>query len=79
METNVINKVKIPEGSVTQRRLAMEAMVTAAKAMIEAHQDGGYLALPEKYNLVASQVQEFIEWRQSQKFEVKMRTLEELI
>lgn len=72
-------KRKIPEGSMTQRREAMEAMVTAGKEMLKASEDHGVLSLPEKYNLVARQVQEFIEWRKSQVFKHEPRTLEELV
>jgi len=79
METNVTEKGKIPEGSITHRRLAMEAMVEAGKAMLKAHAEGGFLALPEQYNLVASQVQAFVEWRESLGFKSGSRTLEELI
>ena len=80
METNAIAIVKIPEGSMRQRREAMEAMVDAGNAMIKAYEEHGYLPLPEKYSLVARQVQEFIECRmKSLGFKYEPRTLEELV
>lgn len=55
----------IPEGSMRKRREAMAAMVKAGKAMLKAQAECGVLDLPEKCNLVAIQVQDFIQWRQS--------------
>lgn len=72
--------MKIPEGSMTHRREAMEAMVEAGKALLEAHASHGFLALPEKYDLVAQQVHEFIEYRKSLEFKLEpRRPIEELI
>lgn len=79
METNGTAKGKIPEGSVTNRRLAMEAMVDAGKAMLKAYSEGGVLALPEEYNSIASQVRDFIIWRENLEFKSRPRTREELI
>lgn len=78
METNVIAKRKIPEGSMRRRREAMEAMVSFGKDMIKAHGNSGVLPLPEKYNSIAILIQEFIEWRKKQVFITKTYTREEL-
>lgn len=79
MEADAKTKVKIPAGSMTKRREAMEAMAEAAKTMLKAHEDHGVLSLPEKYNVVASHVQEFIEWRKTLEFKHEPMTREELI
>jgi hypothetical protein len=70
---------KIPEGSMRKRREAMDAMVEAGKSMLKAQGTCGVLPLPEKYNVVARQVQELIQWRKRQVFKVKPRNPEELI
>ena len=73
-------KRKVPEGSMTQRREAMESMVTAATAMVKAHENSGYFGLPEKYNEMAHQAREFIEWKKSREFKIEPRLpIEELI
>jgi hypothetical protein len=70
---------KVTAEGLRQRREAMRSMVEIGSAMIKAHEDHGDLDLPERYNLIARQVQEFFEWRRSQEFKVEPRTLEELV
>lgn len=72
-------KRSIPEGSMRKRREAMKAMVEAGKTMLKAQGTCGVLPLPEKYNLVAIQVQEFIQWRNSRVFKMEPRNPEDLI
>lgn len=62
----------------TIRREAMENMVEAGKAMLEAYGNRGPLPFPEKYNELARQVQEFLDWKATQVFTVTERTPEEL-
>lgn len=75
---NATEKTKYPVGSMTIRREAMEGMVEAGKAMIKAHESRGPLPFPAKYNELARQVQEFLDWKATQVFTVTAQTPEEL-
>lgn len=61
-----------------KRREAMKAMVEAGKAMLKAQGTCGVLPLPEKYNLAARQVQEFIQRSKMPKISTRPIPPEEL-